>query len=132
MTFQISADQDMALRIEANLYKLVNVLSIEDITEKQSVIRELALIKVNVRREDRAEVLQLFEVFRARAVDVGDTTLIAEITGKQDKIEALVGALRPFGIVEMVQSGTVAMSRGGEGDAARAAKQSNVRGVAAA
>ena len=132
MTFQVEADADKSLRIEANLYKLVNVLSVEDITDKQAVIRDLALIKVRVGREQRTEVLQLVEVFRARAVDVAPDSLTVEITGQQGKINGLVAALAPFGILEMVQSGTVAMTRGDEGAAARSAKQSNVRSVSAA
>jgi acetolactate synthase-1/3 small subunit len=121
------------MRIEAKLYKLVNVISIEDITAKASVSRDLALIKVNVGPEKRAEVLQLCEVFRARAVDVGPDTLIVEITGDQDKIDGLVTILQPFGITEMVQTGTVAMTRGPIGEAAAVAHQStHPRGVAAA
>jgi acetolactate synthase I/III small subunit len=118
MTFVVEANDDMARRIEANLYKLVNVISVEDISRKASVSRDLALIKVNVGPDKRAEVLQLCEVFRARAVDVGPATLIVEITGTQDKIEGLVAILSPFGIAEMVQSGTVAMTRGPVGEAA--------------
>ena len=132
MTFQVAADSDKSRRIEANLYKLVNVLSVEDITGKDAVIRDLALIKVRVSPERRAAVMQLVEVFRARAVDVSPQSLTVEITGKQGKINGLLTALRPFGILEMVQSGTVAMTRGDEGDAARSAKQSNVRSVSAA
>ena len=111
----------MAMRIEANLYKMVNVLSIEDLTETQRVVRDLALIKVLIPPARRSEVLDLVQIFRARAVDVSPETMTVEITGDQGKIEGMVAALRPFGIVEMVQSGTVAMSRGSQGDAARAA-----------
>jgi acetolactate synthase I/III small subunit len=133
MTFRVEADDDMALRIEANLYKLVNVLSIEDITQKPSVARDLVLIKVTVGPERRAEVLQLCEVFRARAVDVGPDTLIVETTGTQDKIDGLVAILSPFGIAEMVQTGTVAMTRGPKGEAATAVQQPpSLRGVSAA
>jgi len=121
MTFQVEADRDMAMRIEANLYKMVNVLSIEDLTEAQRVVRDLALIKVLIPPARRSEVLDLVEIFRARAVDVSPETMTVEVTGDQGKIEGMVAALRPFGIVEMVQSGTVAMSRGSQGDAARAA-----------
>jgi acetolactate synthase-1/3 small subunit len=133
MTFRIEADDDTALRIEANLYKMVNVLSVEDITQKASVSRDLALIKVTVGPDKRAEVLQLCEVFRARAVDVAPETLIVEITGTQDKIDGLVAILQPFGIAEMVQTGTVAMTRGPKGGAAAAMSQSGiVHGVSAA
>ena len=121
MTFQVEADRDMALRIEANLYKMVNVLSIEDLTEVQRVVRDLALIKVLVSPERRREVLDLVQIFRGRAVDGSPETMTVEVTGDQGKIEGIVTALRPFGIVEMVQSGTVSMSRGSQGEAARAA-----------
>ena len=120
MTFRMEADDDMARRIEANLYKMVNVLSVEDITQKASVSRDLALIKVTVGPDKRAEVLQLCDVFRERAVDVGPETLIVETTGTQDKIDGLVAILEPFGIAEMVQTGTVAMTRGPRGSAASA------------
>lgn len=121
MTFQVEADPDMALRIEANLYKLVNVLSISDITDMPRVVRDLALIKVRATPKERAEVLQLVDIFRARAVDVSPTTLTVEITGDQGKIQGMVDSLRAFGILEMVQTKTVAMSRGPEGPAARVA-----------
>jgi acetolactate synthase-1/3 small subunit len=126
MTFQVEADPDMALRIEANLYKLVNVLSISDITDMPRVVRDLALIKVRATPKERAEVLQLVDIFRARAVDVSPTTLTVEITGDQGKIQGMVDSLRSFGILEMVQTGTVAMSRGPEGPAARVAHGATV------
>lgn len=133
MTFRMEADDDMARRIEANLYKMVNVLSVEDITQKGSVSRDLALIKVTVGPDKRAEVLQLCEVFRARAVDVGPETLIVETTGTQDKIDGLVAILEPFGIAEMVQTGTVAMTRGPRGAAASALRDpQNLRDVSVA
>lgn len=121
MTFQIEAQADMSARIEANLYKMVDVLSIEDITDAQSVVRDLALIKVEATPERRGEILQLVEIFRAKAVDVSPETLTIEVTGDQGKIQGLVAALRPFGIAEMVQTGTVAMTRGPKGEAARSA-----------
>jgi acetolactate synthase-1/3 small subunit len=121
MTFQMDADSDGARRIEANLYKMVNVLSIEDITHTQSVVRDLALIKVLVEPEHRGEVLNLVEIFRARAVDVSPTTVTVEVTGNREKIQGMLASLRPFGIVEMVQTGTVAMCRGPQGRAAEVA-----------
>ena len=112
MTFQVEADADMALRIEANLYKMVNVLSIEDITEVQRVVRDLALIKVRVGPERRAEVNGLADIFRARIVDVAPDSVVVEITGTEDKIEGMIELLRPIGIVEMVRTGQVSMTRG--------------------
>ena len=124
MTILCEADDDTAKRIEANLYKLVNVLHVDDITTDASISRDLALIKVEVGPEQRSEVLQICDVFRARAVDVAPTSLVVEITGTQDKIDGLVQVLAPFGIAEMVQTGTVAMTRGEKNPAAAAARSS--------
>jgi acetolactate synthase-1/3 small subunit len=123
MTVVVEADDDKALRIEANLYKLVNVLSVEDISRQPNIVRDIALIKVKAPPEKRSEVLQLCQVFRARALDVGPDTLVVEVTGTQDKIEGLLAILAPFGVLEMVQSGTVAMTRGDIGSAARSIAQ---------
>jgi acetolactate synthase-1/3 small subunit len=114
MTIVVPADADTARRIEANLYKLVNVLSVEDISEKPQVSRCLALIKVSAAAAERPEVLQICDVFRARVVDMTPGSLMIEITGTEDKIDGLLEVLRPFGILEMVQTGSVAMSRGTE------------------
>ena len=133
MTFVVEADDDQARRIEANLYKLVNVLSVEDITYKTNVTRDLALIKVKVGPDKRAEVLQLCDVFRARAVDVHPDTLVLEITGNEDNIEGLVAMLKPFGILEMVRTGTVSMTRGPKGAAAETVQAPPaLRGIVAA
>lgn len=112
MTIVTEADAEMARLFEANLYKLVNVLRVEDITDRPAVVRDMALIKVRAREKHRAEVLQLCEVFRARVVDITPASLVVEITGTSDKIDGLVTVLRPFGIDEMVHSGAVAMTRG--------------------
>lgn len=112
MTIVVDADEMTAHRIEANLYKLVNVLRVHDVTDAPSVVRDLALIKVRVNAANRTEVMQLTDVFRARIVDVANDSLIVEITGTEDKIEGLIDVLRPFGIIEMVRTGLVAMPRG--------------------
>jgi acetolactate synthase-1/3 small subunit len=127
MTVVIEADDDKAIRIEANLYKLVNVLSVEDITNQPNIVRDIALIKVKAPPEKRSEVLQLCQVFRARAVDVGPDALVVEITGTQDKIMGLLTILEPFGVLEMVQSGTVAMTRGPVSSAAKSIQQERPR-----
>jgi len=101
-----------AHRIEANLYKLVNVIDVQDVTHQPSVTRDLALIKVQVGPERRAEVNGLAEIFRARIVDVAPDSVIVEITGTEDKIEGMIELLRPIGIVEMVRTGQVSMTRG--------------------
>jgi len=108
----VDADRDQAIRVEANLYKLVNVLFVENITGKSSISRDLAMIKVSATHGDRSHVLELVNVFRARVVDVGPESLTIEITGPEAKIDGLLEVLRPYGIVEMVRTGVVAMRRG--------------------
>jgi acetolactate synthase-1/3 small subunit len=112
MTFVMDADEFTARRIEANLYKLVNVLRVENITSEPSVVRDLALIKVRADEQTRPAVLQIVDVFRGRTVDVTGESLIVEITGDETKIEGMLEVLRPYGIIEMVRTGVVAMSRG--------------------
>jgi acetolactate synthase-1/3 small subunit len=114
MTVVVEADEDAARRIEANLYKLVNVLFVEDTSRAATMSRELALVKVRADAASRSEVMRLCDVFRARVVDVGPEALVAEITGAEDKIDGLVDVLRPFGIIEMVRTGAIAMVRSSE------------------
>lgn len=112
MTIVVDADEFEIRRIEANLYKLVNVLRVEDVSNTPAVTRDLALIKVAADINTRAQVMQLVDVFRARVVDVANESLVVEITGTEDKIEGLIEVLRPIGIIEMVRTGIVAMTRG--------------------
>jgi len=114
MTVVIDADDDTVRRLEANLYKLVNVLYVENLRDKGAVVRDLALIKVRAGAAERAQVLQLLDVFRARAVDVDVENLVVEIVGTPDKVDGLVKVLEPFGVLEMVRTGAVAMTRGAE------------------
>ncbi|HYQ15345.1 MAG TPA: acetolactate synthase small subunit [Polyangiaceae bacterium] len=133
MTMVVEATDDTAVRIEANLYKMVNVLSVEDITHKQNVSRDMVLIKVKAAPERRSEIFQLCEVFRAHFIDVHPETMIVEVTGTQDKIDGLITMLAPFGILELVQTGTIAMTRGGKGEAADAvAPGPNLKPIVAA
>jgi acetolactate synthase-1/3 small subunit len=112
MTIISMISEGAAQRVEANLYKLVNILSVEDVTLIPTIGRSLALIKVGVRDDSRQELMEIIHIFRARVVDLAPDSLIVETTGAEDKIQALVDVLRPFGIVEMVRTGQVAMSRG--------------------
>ena len=112
LTIEVDTDADGWRRLEANLYKLVNVLRVEDITETPAVLRELAMIKVATTREARTHIMQLVEVFRARVVDVAPDAVVIETTGTEDKIDGLLEVLRPYGVIEMVRTGRVAMTRG--------------------
>jgi acetolactate synthase-1/3 small subunit len=112
MTITVDADRDQARRIEANLYKLVNVLLVENITNQPAIVRDLAMIRVAATHDARSHVLELANVFRARVVDVAPESLTLEITGAEDKIDGLLELLRPYGVLEMVRTGIVAMRRG--------------------
>ncbi len=112
MTIVVDSDQTSAERVTANLYKLVNVIQVADLATMPVVSRDLALIKVSVNAVSRSQVMQLVDVYRARIVDVTNESLIIEITGTEDKIDSFIQVLRPFGIVEMVRTGIVAMARG--------------------
>lgn len=122
MTVAVEAAAEESDRIAANLYKLVNVLSVEDITDAPSIARDLALIKVQVDATRRAELLQLCETFRGRAVDVTPDSVVIELSGEQPKIDGLLRMLESFEVLEMVQTGTISMTRGGRGRAAQAAR----------
>jgi acetolactate synthase-1/3 small subunit len=113
MTIVVEGKTDDTARIEANLYKLVNIIDVQDLTGQPAIARDLALIKVKANPSQRAEITALADIFRARVVDVAPESVILEITGTEDKIESLNELLRPFGIIEMVRTGQVAMLRGG-------------------
>lgn len=112
MTIVLDQEGDNARKVEANLYKLVNVIDVQDVTNQPAVARDLALIKVEASPEERGEVADLASIFRANIVDVAPESVIVEITGTEDKIESLIELLRPMGIKELVRTGQVAMSRG--------------------
>ena len=131
MTIVVDADRDQAIRVEANLYKLVNVLFVENITGKASISRDLAMIKVSAPHDSRSHVLELASVFRARVVDVAPESLTIEITGGEDKIDGLLEVLRPYGVLEMVRTGLVAMRRGGTKSDEAAAPNASDNGAGA-
>ncbi|MBL7164695.1 MAG: acetolactate synthase small subunit [Anaerolineales bacterium] len=112
MTIVMDGQNVEARKVEANLYKLVNVIDVQDVTNQPAITRDLALIKVECPPEQRAEVANLAAIFRARIVDVAPDSVVVEITGTEDKIEGLMELLRPIGILEMVRTGQVAMMRG--------------------
>jgi acetolactate synthase I/III small subunit len=111
-TISMNSDEHDARRLMAYLYKLVNVLKVDDLTDKPNVNRDMALIKIQAASSDRTEIMQLVDVFRARVVDVANETLVVEISGTQDKIDGFIEVLRPYGIIEMAASGAVALTRG--------------------
>jgi acetolactate synthase-1/3 small subunit len=99
-------------QVTKQLHKLINVLKIRDMEPEETVAREMALFKVSAAVENRAEIVQFAEIFRAKIVDVSRKALIVEVTGSHDKIEAFESMLRPHGLLEMVRTGEVALARG--------------------
>jgi acetolactate synthase-1/3 small subunit len=99
-------------QVTKQLHKLINVLKIRDLEPEAAVARELALFKVACDGANRGEVMQISEIFRGKVVDVGRRSVVIEVTGTDDKIEAFEALVRPFGLVEMVRTGEIAISRG--------------------
>jgi acetolactate synthase-1/3 small subunit len=112
MTVVVDTDEYGARRLEAHLYKLVPCRRVDNITSAPCISRDLALIKVAATGEARTHVMQLVDVYRARIVDVSPESLVIETTGTEDKIDSLVEVLRPYGVIELVRTGRVAMARG--------------------
>jgi acetolactate synthase I/III small subunit len=99
-------------QVTKQLHKLVNVIKIRDLEPTETVARELALFKVSADAASRAEVMQMVEIFRAKIIDVSRRSVIIEVTGSWDKIEAFERMVRPFGLIEMARTGEIAISRG--------------------
>jgi acetolactate synthase-1/3 small subunit len=114
MTIVAHTDEKGAHRLEASLEKLVDVLLAENISDRSLLERDLAMIKVKADQTNRPHILELIKVFRGHAVDVAPNSLIIEISGTVDKIDGLLEVLRPYGVLEMVRSGRISMTRGGD------------------
>jgi acetolactate synthase-1/3 small subunit len=98
-------------QVTKQLHKLVNVIKIRDMEPGETIAREMALFRVNASVENRAEIMQFAEIFRATIVDVSRRSLTIEVTGTQDKIDAFERMIRPHGLVEMARTGEVAITR---------------------
>ncbi len=115
MTIVVSVDESPLEQITKQLNKLVQVIKIVEQEDDNSVSRELALIKVRADATTRSQVIEAVNLFRAKVVDVSTESLTIEATGTQEKLEALLRVLEPYGIRELVQSGIVSLSRGPRG-----------------
>jgi acetolactate synthase-1/3 small subunit len=113
MTIVMDASKTNASLVERNLYKLVNVIEVQDLSSMPSVMRELALVRVNVAdTSKRSEVKQIADMFEARIVDVAKDSLMLEVTGNEDKVDSVLKVLSEYGIREVVRTGRIAMARG--------------------
>lgn len=112
MTVVVRGDERILEQIEKQLNKLIDVIKVSEYSKVDHIERDLALIKVTTTKTTRSEILQIVNIFRANIVDVSSDTVIIEVTGDEDKIQALVNMVKPYGIREMVRTGIVAMARG--------------------
>ena len=99
-------------QVTKQLHKLINVIKIRDLEPEDTIAREMALFKVSADGQTRGEIMQLSDIFRAHIIDVSGRTVTIEVTGTADKIEAFESMVRPFGLVEMVRTGEIAIARG--------------------
>jgi acetolactate synthase I/III small subunit len=113
MTIVVNCDEHPLEQVTKQLNKLINVLKIVELEQGFAVQRELMLIKVRADTESRSKVLETVQLFRAKVVDVALDAVTVEATGNREKLDALIRVLEPFGIKELVQSGMVAVGRGG-------------------
>ena len=112
MTLTTHGNDHIIEQILRQTLKLVKVIQVTDMTASAHVEREMVMLTVQARRgEERQEVLTLIKIFRARVVDVSDDAFIVELTGNQEKVEAFISLLKPIGILDLVRTGPVAMTR---------------------
>ncbi|NPV69069.1 MAG: acetolactate synthase small subunit [Firmicutes bacterium] len=112
MTIVVRGDDHVLEQVSKQLNKLINVLKVSDVTSDDHVARELALIKVTAEPSQRPAIMQIVDIFRAKVIDLGKRSMIVEITGDEEKVNALIQLLREFGIKEVVRTGQIAMVRG--------------------
>lgn len=112
MTIVVDGDETIIEQVTKQLNKMVDVIKVSDITNEETVDRQLLLIRIAADSTNRSEIIQLMDIFRARIVDISRKSLMIEATGDEPKIEAIIKSLQPFGIQELVKTGTISMVRG--------------------
>ena len=111
ITMVTQGDANVIEQIKKQLFKLINVIKVYDLTTEKSIQRELVLIKVAAKPEHRAEILRIVDIFRAKIVDVGSEHYTIEVTGTEDKLNAIQTLLKPMGIKNIARSGRIALLR---------------------
>ena len=112
MTITVQGDRDVLEQVIKQLSKQINVIRVSELDASESVVRELAVIKVSADKENRSEIMQIVNIFRAKIIDVSHRSMIIEVTGDENKIDAMIQLLRQFGIKELARTGMVSMVRG--------------------
>jgi acetolactate synthase-1/3 small subunit len=129
MTFVVEGDDKVLEQVTKQLRKLVDVVRVSDLKGVNAVYRELSLVRVSANATTRSEIIQIVDIFRANIVDVGHDSLIIEVTGDEEKLESLVTLLSPFGVLEIMRSGRLAMVRGIQGDSGANGNSSDAEGT---
>ena len=111
MTLVVRGDQFVIEQVVKQLHKLIDVIKVSDLTQDSHVERELVLMRINAEPQHRTEILRTADIFRAKVVDVTPTTFTLEVTGDEEKLDAIIELLRPMGIQELVRTGKVAIAR---------------------
>jgi acetolactate synthase-1/3 small subunit len=111
MTFVVSGDNKVLDQVRKQLEKIVTVVKVVDYQNQDIVERDLMLVKVSTAKASRSEIRELVEIFRGKIVDVGHEHVMAELSGQESKLSAFVDMMRPFGILELVRAGRIALSR---------------------
>lgn len=111
ITMVTSCEPPIIEQIKKQLHKLVNVITVNDLTDKKYVQRQLSLIKVNAQPDKKAEILRIVDIFRCKIVDVGPAHYTIEVSGDTEKMDAIVTLLKPMGIIEIASTGAIALSR---------------------
>ena len=114
MTILARGDERVLEQIIKQLNKLIDVIKVQDLTSEENISRELVLVKVHATATSRSDILQIVNTFRAKVVDASPRALTIEVTGTEEKIEAMLELLRPFGVKELVRTGTVTLARKSE------------------
>ncbi len=114
MTMVVPGDDQIIEQVIKQLRKLIDVIKVVDLTNQDTIERELVLVKVNAKRADRAEIMRIVDIFRARIVDVHPFSFTIEATGTEDKIQGILTLLRPFGVKKLVRTGKIALAREGK------------------
>jgi acetolactate synthase-1/3 small subunit len=112
MTFVVVGDDRVLEQVRKQLEKIVTVVRVDDISSQEHVERDLMLLKVRAEGRSRGDIRELVDIFRGRIVDVGPDEVMIEISGRESKVEAFIERMRPYGIVELVRTGRIAMGRG--------------------
>lgn len=127
MTIVVDGAKTAVEQVEKQLYKLIDVVKVADITHDAIVARELALVKVRCNTQSRAEIIQIAHVFRADVIDVAENAVILQVTGDEEKVDALVRLMKPYGVREIVRTGRVALTRGSAGTSVEEVEPEEIR-----